>query len=93
MMLPVSVVIKLAGCKASVPSVLNYTAFYLFFCSGMRFEGSTIGIAFTATICETPKSAVGLVYDGGEELDRLISTTAHELGHIFGMDHDDSENL
>ncbi|CAI8051412.1 Disintegrin and metalloproteinase domain-containing protein 33 [Geodia barretti] len=67
----------------------HYDSAMLF--TGMRFEGSTIGIAFTATICETPKSAVGLVYDGGEELDRLISTTAHELGHIFGMDHDDTE--
>ena len=35
---------------------------------------------------------MGLVYDGGGELDQLMSTTAHELGHIFAMDHDDSEN-
>ena len=63
----------------------------LLFSRGTVFEGNTIGIAFTATICETPRSAVGLVHDGGGELDQLISTTAHELGHIFAMDHDDGE--
>ena len=59
--------------------------------SGNELVGSTIGIAFTATMCE-PRSAVGLVQDGGANLEDLISTTAHELGHIFAMDHDIRES-
>ena len=50
-----------------------------------------IGIAFTATMCESLTSSVALVKDGGGELDQLISTTSHELGHIFGIDHDTGE--
>ena len=42
-------------------------------------------------MCQKPESAVGLVQDGGGELDQLISTTSHELGHIFAMDHDTGE--
>ena len=54
--------------------------------SGIEFDGRTVGIAYTATICENLRSSVGLVQDGGGELDQLVSTTAHELGHIFSMD-------
>ena len=56
--------------------------------SGIEFNGTTIGIAFTATMCVYLQSSVGIVQDGGEQIDKLISTTAHELGHIFAMDHD-----
>jgi disintegrin and metalloproteinase domain-containing protein 12 len=56
--------------------------------TGGQFEGSTIGIAFTATMCEVRDSAVGVVQDGGGEMNQLISTTSHELGHIFSMGHD-----
>ena len=60
--------------------------------SGIEFDGTTIGIAYTATMCEYLRSSVGLVQDGGGQLEQLISTTAHELGHIFAMDHDTREN-
>ena len=62
----------------------------LFMCiySGIELNGTTIGIAFTATLCEYLRSSVGVVQDGGGEMDQLISTTAHELGHIFAMIHD-----
>ena len=43
-------------------------------------------------MCELQNS-VGLVQDGGGSLDDLISTTAHELGHIFAMDHDTRESF
>ena len=55
--------------------------------SGISFAGSTIGIAFTGTMCSSSHS-VGLVEDRGRDLNHVISTTAHELGHIFGMNHD-----
>ena len=64
---------------------------YVCMYSGTELEGTTIGIAFTATMCEIRRSAVGLVEDGGGELDQIISTTSHELGHIFAMDHDTGE--
>ena len=37
--------------------------------------------------------SVGLVEDGGRDLSHVISTTAHELGHIFGMNHDTCEQI
>ena len=37
--------------------------------------------------------SVGLVEDAGRDLSHVISTTAHELGHIFGMNHDTCEQL
>jgi disintegrin and metalloproteinase domain-containing protein 12 len=56
--------------------------------TGIELNGTTIGIAYTATLCEYLRSSVGVVQDGGAEMDQLISTTAHELGHIFAMIHD-----
>ena len=60
--------------------------------SGIELNGTTIGIAYTATLCEYLRSSVGVVQDGGAEMDQLISTTAHELGHIFAMIHDTRKN-
>ena len=33
--------------------------------------------------------SLGVVQDGGGDANLRISTTAHELGHIFGMRHDE----
>lgn len=33
-------------------------------------------------------SAIGLTQDGGRGIDSVGSTAAHELGHIFNMNHD-----
>ena len=55
--------------------------------SGISLAGNTIGRAFIGTMCRSSRS-VGLVEDRGRDLNHLISTTAHELGHIFGMYHD-----
>ena len=52
--------------------------------------GSTIGIAFTSTMCSST-SSVGLSQDRGT--DGVFSTAAHELGHIMNMDHDDASEL
>ena len=61
--------------------------------SGIDFNGTTMGIAYTATLCEYLRSSVGVVQDGGAEMDQLISITAHELGHIFAMIHDTRESI
>ncbi len=60
-----------------------------FLCRGIDIDGSTIGIAYVGTMC-SENSAVGLTQDGfGEDISYTASTAAHELGHIFNMDHDD----
>lgn len=69
-------------------SVSFTIAFFLSFFSGIELDGTTIGIAFTATMCNI-RLSLGVVQDGGGDVNLRISTTAHELGHIFGMRHDD----
>lgn len=48
-------------------------------------DGTTVGIAFVGAMCGT--SSVGVVQDFGS-LAAVGSTTAHEMGHIFSMQHD-----
>ena len=46
-----------------------------------------MGIAFVGTMCSTT-SSVGVTQDGGRSLSSVASTAAHELGHVFNMNHD-----
>ena len=59
-----------------------------FFFSGMDLDGSTIGIAFVGTMC-SPFLATSVTQDGGRDLNSVVTTAAHELGHTFRMNHDD----
>ena len=56
---------------------------------GVDLDGNTVGIAFTRAMCSDSNS-VGVTQDRGGSLDQVSSTAAHELGHIFNMDHDSS---
>ena len=56
---------------------------------GVDLNGNTVGIAFIRAMCSDSNS-VGVTQDGGGSLDQVGSTAAHELGHIFNMDHDSS---
>lgn len=67
---------------------LVLSAFFLSFFSGLELDGTTIGIAYTGTMCNV-RLSLGVVQDGGGDVNLRISTTAHELGHIFDMKHDD----
>lgn len=58
---------------------------------GVDILGSTVGIAFIGTMCRG-RSSVGLSQDGRGSLAAVGSTAAHELGHIFSMDHDDASS-
>lgn len=69
-------------------SVSFTVAFFLSFFSGLELDGTTIGIAYTGTMCNV-RLSLGVVQDGGGDVNLRISTTAHELGHIFDMKHDD----
>lgn len=35
--------------------------------------------------------SVAIINDAGRNLATTIHVTAHELGHLFGMEHDDGE--
>ena len=60
--------------------------------SGIDIDGGTVGIAFIGTMCNL-RSSTGVSQDGGRNLAGVATTVAHELGHIFNMDHDDGEIL
>ena len=55
--------------------------------SGVDIEGNTAGIAFLSEMCSDTHS-VGVTQDGGHSLSSVASIAAHELGHIFNMNHD-----
>lgn len=59
----------------------------------MNLLGSTVGLAFVGTMCSF-RNSVGLTQDGGRgSVVGVASTAAHELGHIFNMQHDDGRKL
>ena len=57
-------------------------------CSGIDLDGNIAGLAPVGAMCRGSISA-GLVQDTGISVASVASTTAHELGHIFNMGHDD----
>ena len=57
-------------------------------CRAEDLPGNTLGYAYVGTMCRDELS-VGLTEDGNKRLLDVIATiVAHELGHIFSMQHD-----
>ena len=56
--------------------------------SGIDLDGNTVGLAYIGTMCNQ-RASIGLSQDSRSGVDSVGSTAAHELGHIFGMNHDD----
>ncbi|XP_032144441.1 LOW QUALITY PROTEIN: disintegrin and metalloproteinase domain-containing protein 28 [Sapajus apella] len=52
-----------------------------------ELSGTTVGLAFMSTMC-SPYHSVGIVQDHSDNLLRVAGTMAHEMGHNFGMFHD-----
>ena len=68
---------------AFVMIIMNF--FYYYF-SGVKLNNNVIGTAYVGTMC-TIQYAVGLIQDFSSAA-AVSSTAAHELGHIFNMQHD-----
>ena len=62
----------------------------LHFNRAVPLNNSIVGLAFVGTMCDSRQS-VGLSLDELRSLEEVGSTAAHELGHIFNMQHDDDE--
>ncbi|HZF26515.1 MAG TPA: M12 family metallo-peptidase [Steroidobacteraceae bacterium] len=56
--------------------------------TGRDFDGSTVGIAFLASLCN-PRFGVS-ISEGGAEVGPTSAAliAAHEMGHVFGAPHD-----
>lgn len=56
---------------------------------GIDLSGTTVGIAFTRSMCGV--NSVSVTQDGGRTVSSTGSTAAHEIGHTFDMIHDARE--
>ena len=54
---------------------------------GIDVDDPVAGRAFVGTMCTG--NSVGFTEDGGRTRSQVFAIAAHELGHIFNMDHDD----
>uniref|UniRef100_A0A914ENZ5 Uncharacterized protein n=1 Tax=Acrobeloides nanus TaxID=290746 RepID=A0A914ENZ5_9BILA len=57
------------------------------FVTDVKFDGRTIGKAYMGTMCSYDYSG-GVIMDHSNFGASVASTSAHELGHNFGMEHD-----
>ena len=70
---------------------INTTVYnnYYFSNRGLDLTQNTVGIAFLNTMCGS--ASVGVVQDGPRSTSSSASTFAHELGHVFNLEHDTSK--
>jgi hypothetical protein len=61
-----------------------------FLLTTISFDESVIGKAPLQSMCKGAGSG-GIVSDHSEDVDIVATTLAHELGHNFGMDHDNED--
>ncbi|HEU4596094.1 MAG TPA: M12 family metallo-peptidase [Pyrinomonadaceae bacterium] len=61
--------------------------------TGRDFNGGTIGIAYIASVCESPAFSYGMSQNAfGAGAPQRVGLTAHEMGHNFSAEHPDQEN-
>jgi hypothetical protein len=77
---------ELSDYKSGTPAIRNSGVAHLM--TGRNFDGSTVGIAFLSSICNS-RFGVSLS-EGGSEISSTSATlvAAHEIGHNFGAPHD-----
>ena len=66
---------------------LNIMISYFSLSRGIDLDDPTVGLAFVGQMCNR-ESSTGLTQDGGGSLVSVVTVAAHELGHIFNMEHD-----
>ena len=71
-----------------IPSQCLFNFILLCICSGIDFDGFITGNAPVGAMCMGSRAA-GLTQDTGASTESVASTVAHEMGHIFNMNHDD----
>jgi hypothetical protein len=69
------------------PGQLLYGADLAHLFTGVDLSGSTVGIAWVGSVCETITGA-GVSQDYSSNMNSLVSLTAHEIGHNLAARHD-----
>ena len=70
----------------------SYVCMFACMYSGIDLDGRTLGIAPVGTMCRG-RSAAGVTQDTGSSVAYVASIAAHELGHIFNMEHDNGSKI
>ncbi|XP_018409167.1 PREDICTED: disintegrin and metalloproteinase domain-containing protein 9-like [Nanorana parkeri] len=74
--------------RESTPGLKRCDIYHLLIGHG-AFQGGVIGMAFVGTICSPRLGSSISTFSGSPQ--SHASVVAHELGHILGMNHDDTE--